>query len=45
MTFRNGPTARCHPYLENDLPDFFGDPYFFGRYVRYVSYQLSYLIN
>ena len=31
--------------LESDLPTFFGDPTFFGRYVRYVSYPVSYPIN
>ena len=31
--------------LESDLPTFFGDPNFFGRYVGYVSYQVSYIIN
>ena len=25
--------------LESDLPTFFGDSNFFGRYVGYVSYQ------
>ena len=31
--------------LESDLPTFFGDPNFFSRYVGYVSYQSSYIIN